>query len=111
MFFNQYYLVPGIGNIETGLYSGNPATDDKGGFCYWHFYGGKGTVIPNFCNHHAYQVNGLVGCNVILIMNPGAMFAEISHLTHITIDTRFSTGTPEGTVHASWGNRLLLPPR
>ena len=101
LLFDDIDLETRLCDIERRLNARNAAADDKRPLRDRASAGGKRRVQLHLCNRGSAQNNRLFRRFLLVLMNPGALLADVRDLNHVVVEPRFVAGLAE---------RLLMHP-
>ena len=103
---DQDDLVAAVGDVQGGLDAGNAAADDQGPLGDRHGDGGQDAVLLDPLDHHADDFDRLDGGLFPVLVDPGAVFADVGHLAQEGVQPGRFDGLAEGLfVHARRAGR------
>ena len=98
---DQEDFVAAVGDIEGGLNAGDAATDDQGALGHRHGDRRQALVVLDPLDQHAHDILGLGRRRGAILMDPGAVLADVGHLAEERVHPcRFDRGTKCLLVHA-----------
>ena len=98
---DQDDLVAAVGDIQCGLDAGDAAADDQGPLGDRYGDGGQDAVLLDPLDHHADDLDRLDGGFFLVLVDPGAVLADVGHLAQEGVQAGRFDSLAEGLlVHA-----------
>ena len=96
LFLYNIHLKACVGNVQSGLDTGNAAANDQCPFLYRTGACGQRCVQVHLGDGGTTQNNRLLGGFFLVLMNPGALLTDVGNLHHIGVQTCLFTSFAEG---------------
>ena len=95
-FFDNVDLISCVGNVKSGLDTGDTSADYKSALGNRAFAGGQGSVEMHLRDGGAAENDRLFGGGGHILMYPGALLTDVGYFHHIGVYSGRCGGLPEG---------------
>ena len=85
---DEGHLVAGIRDVQRRLDPGDPAADHQRPLGDRNLGLGERLVAADLGDGHPGEVDGLGGGRVLVVVDPGAVLADVGHLRHVRVEAR-----------------------
>ena len=96
LLLNDVHLKTGVGNIQSGLDTGDTTADDQRTLGHGRLTGDQGGVQVDLSHRRLTQNNSLLGTAEHILMYPGALLADIRDFNHVGVDAGRRRSLAEG---------------